>query len=451
MIKQLDKMYDLIFKDETLVGLFRNISQINWRRLTIEEKEDIMTKINNRVSELYKIPLLKLKFSPAKDRLYGYANSFYWEIMLNQDALDKEDGYEAIDTYFHELRHSFQHRAVEGKLSSKEHADPEDIAAWKLNFMVGNYFSGDSKYYVFQPVEKDAWTTGMQFARRIHMLNKDDKIEDQDWNAYCERHKAIIMLFISDSEESRKQVSAIESEIQEIYANNDNDEEQEDMASVYVTELLDQKKVEQFTFEEVGACLSPYAFSKLSLKNKVKVIQKYCEYIKVNTKRKINIFENTVGSINIDHNLYGVGDSLVLVNSLTSSIFTDIVDKIVNGENMNYDWLSEDVRKELYLNMYRKNGKNINFIKDTDNLFLFSLQPYAKYEAKYILERFQELKDIELKVFGKNCKVWKSWETFYDQDAIYDKASEIMGRDFDDYYKEQLDNYEKNILANQKK
>ena len=64
-------------------------------------------------------------------------------------------------------------------------------------------------------------------------------------------------------------------------------------------------------------------------------------------------------------------------------------------------------------------GEKINFISDSENLFLFSLQPYARYESSYILKEFKKLKEIELQYYGKNYDGWKYWEDFYDNGKIY--------------------------------
>ena len=87
----------------------------------------------------------------------------------------------------------------------------------------------------------------------------------------------------------------------------------------------------------------------------------------------------------------------------------------------------------------------INYVKDVDNLFLFSLQPYAKYESMYALREFKKLKDIELAAYGNNCGEWDHWEKFYDNKLIFKTAEEVFDIKFRDYYNKKLKEYSENI------
>ena len=114
-MKQLDKMYDIIFEDERLQELFLNFHTDNWCLLDKDEKFLIIEEINTIVSDLYGYE--KNKINKTESHFYGFHSSFKWEITISEESLEYDNGYEIIDTYFHELRHAFQSRAIEGKLT----------------------------------------------------------------------------------------------------------------------------------------------------------------------------------------------------------------------------------------------------------------------------------------------------------------------------------------------
>ena len=445
-MKKLDSMYDLIFEDEELLNCFTAFHSKNWYKMSLEDKSNLFIKINDRISEIYEFEKLKVNNNTSKLN-YGSQSSFNWDISMNSDVLKNVNGYESADTYFHELRHSFQHRAVEGRLSSKESVSPELVEKWKENFLPGNYFGGTSKYYQFQPVESDAWTTGMLFARAIYSKNREVISEDdKDWYEYCNCHKNEITNLVSDNEESMEFLHKCEQEIKEIYKGKSQYRLEMNKGQRYVNNILNSYQIEDLGLDNIGILLSPYAFTYLQIGDKIRVLKRYCELLKIKTKRSIKICENTLGSIKIENSIYLPDAPLDLVNGILSEAFSRISDNLVSGEEEEYKELNAKQKREIALNMYKdKDGKRINFITDRENLFLFSLQPYARYESHYILSKFRELKEIELQAYGKNCNDWQRMEDFYSNKKIFRFASELMNVKFEDYYKTQLKVYKERI------
>lgn len=437
-MRTLDSMYDLIFQDESIVELFLNFWGPTWKKLEVDRKIEIMTELNEKVSKIYgyTTPIL----NQVNDKNYGSFGAFNWKLTLNPKVLQEDTGWETLDTYFHELRHAFQHRAIENELTDQETIDDDIKKLWQRNFLPGNYFGGQSEYYLYQPVEEDAWRTGMLFAREAYKICKQHyKVEDQTWKDYCSLHKNIIVDFISENEDSLAKLNAISNSITEIYNEREEDLEQIEMGKKFIAEL-ENKNPSEMTMEEVGILLSPYAFTYIEIERKIEILKRYTELIKIG-KRTIPIKENTVASIAIGNHLYSVSDPHTLINGILSIQFTNIVDYILKGEDIGYS-LNDNAQKELKLNLYKnKNNKRINFIKDSDNLFVFSLQPYARYESTYILKEFLKLKEIELNHYGKNYDGWKFWEDFYDNKKIYKTAEIVLGIKFKDYYRELLATY----------
>ena len=198
------------------------------------------------------------------------------------------------------------------------------------------------------------------------------------------------------------------------------------------------------TFEDLGILLSPYAFTYLDVEKKVEILKRYVELIKIGRKT-ISVKENTVASIEVGSQLYSVSDPHSLINGILSIQFNNIVEYVLKGEDVGYS-INQNAQKELRLNLYKnKDKKRINYIKDSDNLFVFSLQPYARYESNYILKEFMKLKEVELNHYGKNYDGWKFWEDFYDNKKIYKTAEVVLGVKFVDYYRALLATYSERI------
>ncbi len=444
-MRQLDSMYTAIFADTRLRELFLNFWGPVWSKTSVEEKVKIMTEINERVSLIYGYATPKL--NQVHNKNYGSFAAFNWKLTLNPDVLANDTGWENIDTYFHELRHSFQHRAVENELTDKEVVTKKSKSLWQTNFMPGNYFGGDSAYYLYQPVEEDAWRTGMLFAREIYKLCKDhyQEQEDESWKQYCTLHKNIIVDFISENDDSLEKLGRINDSIQEIYDGRQSDLEQIEMGKKFIADL-ENVPVSEMTFDQVAILLSPYAFTYIDIERKVELLNRYADFIKVGRK-KIAIKENTVASISVGGHLYSVASAHTLINAILSVQFKNIVDYVLQGKDVGYT-INENAKKELRLNLYKNGkGKKINYVADVDNLFVFSLQPYARYESSYILKEFLKLKEIEKTYYGKNYDGWKYWEDFYDNGKIYKTAEAVFGVKFKDYYRALLKTYVERIKA----
>ena len=441
-MRTLDKMYNPIFEDENICKLFLNFYGPTWTSLTVERKIEIMTELNERVSKIYGYPTPSL--NQVKDKNYGSFAAFNWKLTINPKVLEEDTGWETLDTYFHELRHAFQHRAVENELTDKEEVLGKSKLLWQRNFMPGNYFGGNSEFYLYQPVEEDAWRTGMLFAREVYRLCKNHyHIEDASWKKYCSLHKNIIVDFISENEDSIEKLAKIEGLINEVYNEREEDLEQIEKGKQFIKEY-ENKPVSEMTFEDLGILLSPYAFTYLDVEKKVEILKRYVELIKIGRKT-ISVKENTVASIEVGSQLYSVSDPHSLINGILSIQFNNIVEYVLKGEDVGYS-INQNAQKELRLNLYKnKDKKRINYIKDSDNLFVFSLQPYARYESNYILKEFMKLKEVELNHYGKNYDGWKFWEDFYDNKKIYKTAEVVLGVKFVDYYRALLATYSERI------
>ena len=450
-MKQVEKMYDIIYSDARLQKLYYSFHSNNWDKYDIKQKKAIFEEINDIISSLYGYKKPTIVWS-KKNRNLGSANSFNWQLLMNEEKLSKGVSYDNLDTYFHELRHFFQHRACENQLTEKEYVSEDNREKWKRNFLPGNYFSSDSEYYAYQPVERDAWSTAMIMVRRVYFMNqelcKTDK-EKQQWELYCQTYKHVISQFISETDYNQRLLASVDEQIKSMYDEREKDNKEYQLGREIVKTFLNREnELKDATIYQAMVLFSPYCFVNLENKDKIKLVKVYAKYLGL---EKMKIVQHNVDSIEIGKQAFPNDSALSLVNHLLSFKYLNIGNQIAKDKYLGDD-ISDIAKHEISLNLYEdEKGKKINFIKDMDNLFLFSLQPYAKYEAEYILNEFAKIKAIEKKIFNKNHNEWKFWDNFYDQEKIYKVASKLMDMPFDEYYKEQLEQYKKNIEASKKK
>lgn len=95
---------------------------------------------------------------------YGLYGSYTGDnkIQIALDKLNGEYGYDLIKTVIHELRHAYQHAAINNP--NLYIVSQETIAAWQENLLPGNVISGKDDFYgyITQPIEWDTHNFAMQ-------------------------------------------------------------------------------------------------------------------------------------------------------------------------------------------------------------------------------------------------------------------------------------------------
>ena len=284
MLKDLRAVQKIIISDPQIIAYASKFHSKNWLNLSVEEKKEIFSFFNKRVAELLGYKELHLVFSKGKD--YGVQSAFDWSISMNLDVLERECGWESLDTYFHEWEHSFQHRIVEGMVSEveKKSATKEEKMRWRDNFLPGNYFGsdGEREFYKFQWVERDAWSTGMLMARQFYFSARKELGNDETWEEYCNDHIDVIKNMISINDETIKLAQSYDDDIRKIYS------KRESLLPYYEAgkRLFKELKNRDFTtlsYEETIGLLSPFAFENLNLSRKVAILNHYLSFVGVDS------------------------------------------------------------------------------------------------------------------------------------------------------------------------
>lgn len=147
----------------------------NWSKLSLEQKTEVLNRIEQHVAAIEHRPALKVELEPMKPRTLGYQSASEHKIALNSMYVASNNPgvhREVLDTIIHEGRHAYQHYNVDVK---NIHESGAEVATWRENFydpryqyyhstgqkIIIPYKDGsrhdvDFRLYYYQPVEIDA-------------------------------------------------------------------------------------------------------------------------------------------------------------------------------------------------------------------------------------------------------------------------------------------------------
>lgn len=164
--RQQEKEHDLYMQNRIFALLdTQAYNKTTWNKASIEQRKDILTKYLADLSAICGVTVLSsinFYLGPSSER-GSYAHSQKL-VSINENYLTRTDSYQIMQTVVHEMRHAYQHAAVDDPDSYE--VSMETIEQWKNNF--SNYIStrdGKTSYseYVSQPVEYDAKNFAKQF------------------------------------------------------------------------------------------------------------------------------------------------------------------------------------------------------------------------------------------------------------------------------------------------
>lgn len=164
--KEQEKAADLAMKKELYQVLQdEKYSVDHWDQASVEERKQILQDYMNEVIRIYGLKDVKTSIVwddkaqySSSSITWGYYTHGNHRVTLNEQALTDSvgtwDSYELLETVSHELRHAYQHEAVDHP--TRYLVSKETIDSWKTNF--SNYISSGDDYegYRAQPVEVDA-------------------------------------------------------------------------------------------------------------------------------------------------------------------------------------------------------------------------------------------------------------------------------------------------------
>ena len=147
-----DQIFDLLDTEE--------YNKQTWLKASEKEKRQILISLYKKLIKIYGVDTAEnLVFSKdLDDTTRGQYSHSTKTVTINQKYLSKADSYQVVYTMIHEMRHAYQHAAVDNP--EKYKVSEETIRQWKHNQIPRNYKSTKKGYtypeYVSQPIEYDA-------------------------------------------------------------------------------------------------------------------------------------------------------------------------------------------------------------------------------------------------------------------------------------------------------
>jgi len=150
------------------------LNNIEWSKLSLQNKTAIMKSIENEVSHREGRPVCNISlFSEAPRNgmiSAGKYNPMSNDIELNTYHLNG-DAVGCLNTVLHEGRHAYQNKAVKGEIY---HHNQKELKAWRDNMKPGNYIDPEKnrRAYYRQPIEADAREYAAITSRQIQAEQK---------------------------------------------------------------------------------------------------------------------------------------------------------------------------------------------------------------------------------------------------------------------------------------
>ena len=163
---------------EGIADYLENVEGIkyeNWQNFSLEQKEEVLNKIEQHIADIEHRPALKVELENLPAKTLGYQSAQDHKIVLNSmyvGSADPNIHKEVIKTIIHEGRHAYQHYNVDDKCI---HESGAEVETWRENFYDSQYqyyrstgqkilipyndgslHDVDFRLYYYQPVEIDA-------------------------------------------------------------------------------------------------------------------------------------------------------------------------------------------------------------------------------------------------------------------------------------------------------
>lgn len=174
---------------EGIANYLESVEEIryeHWSKLSLEERAEVLNRIEQKIAEIEHRPPVKVVVEPMKPNSLGYHSNTEHKIALNSRYVGLNDSNahrEVLDTIIHEGRHAYQRYNVDVKCI---HESISEVKQWEKNFYDpewGYYSYRGQKIYVpfndgkkhdvgfrlyaNQPVEIDARNFASDVLRRL--------------------------------------------------------------------------------------------------------------------------------------------------------------------------------------------------------------------------------------------------------------------------------------------
>lgn len=155
--RQREKEHDLYMQSSIFALLEKEgYTEAAWNNMTIAQRKQMLERLIPQIALIMGITIgSNIDFYNGPKNENGYYSGSSNSIHINENKLEGSDSYSITQTLIHEMRHAYQHAAVDNP--ENFNVSQETIDQWRENF--NNYLDADTygyKAYVSQPVEYDA-------------------------------------------------------------------------------------------------------------------------------------------------------------------------------------------------------------------------------------------------------------------------------------------------------
>lgn len=447
-MKNYDMFYDCLFENEEFLNILYKFHSSNWDKMSPEDKKMTASMFVDKYCDILQIGTLVAQVQTSSSNKHSgyYADS---KMLINCVINDDIPSYDILDTLFHELRHNYQHRAIVYNLSNLEYVDEKERKRWKINcnystLGVSNYISAqgpNAQYYLFQPIELDAFKAGLSLTKKSYSLIKKKLGEDPKWLDYADMNLERVLCVFSQDPYYVKLRENYEKEIFQIFKQNKKEFDKEERF-INIAKYTMEKDPSQMSDSELMSMFSLYVWGYIENDTKIDLLIEFNKrlfpFVNTKIKKAGNESIKINGSEPIVYN-----DVMNLLNTMFTYDFKKYVDNIIDGKIQVNDKLKDD----LMLNMYKdEKGQLVNFIKDSDNLLMYSVTPFGLLESKIIKPIFEKMIENERKVYGEEVHDdLKSMITFYDEREYIKFLEDFHEESFDEIYENLIRGMAENI------
>jgi hypothetical protein len=440
-----DEVYDRLFESEKFINVLYKFHSSSWDNLDKNQRIALLQEFIDVYCDVLDIEELKLKSSKNKFSA-GYYGDLKLILNINEASVENVSQYDILDTLFHELRHNFQRRAISKNLSQYEMVKEERVKEWKLNLLVsprgyGNYINPEDEnghLYYFQPVEEDAFKTGFSLTKKSYSIIKEKLGEDKAFARYAQPFKFLIMCYFSNEEKYVARRKECQQKVQELFLKNNGELHIEKKCLNVANEIM-KKKICDMTIEEIISLFSVYVWAYLDDDYKLDLLREYDK--RVNKYKKVKIAKESNTAFKVNGKVCLREDICNILNELFSYEFKVMVQNIIDGKEP----CDPKLREELMLNLYEVDGKRVNFVNDQNNFILYSIQPFALFEDKIVIEWFKKIKEVEEKIYGIKSTNYDQSIDYYDSGKYIPFIEQFYDEPFDKIYSDLIDAMKKKI------
>lgn len=413
MVKiELDSLYNEILADNEILEILAFFHTNKWNKLEISEKKDKILKLDRRIMLLIGYKPHQIVF-PSLSYLWGECIPEESVILISDKLFsNKHNQYDVLETYFHELRHSFQYQIAEGMNIKGINIAKNEDTLWALNWKHGNYIKSTNPLYDFQPIEMDAHYCGFAVAQKAAMILQNNYGFDPEFRKYVENNTEKIANYFLDDDYSKTRLKQKRQLVLQKYQENSsnmdttiNSANSSDVLSDKEIELIEigkcifNKGVSKLKDDELFYLFNPVCNNFLSIEDNVAVAN---EFIK---RTSINKAENQIFVENKNDKYY-INNSAFSENIWGKYKMNLLLEKIIIKDTNDFKNCEKYVNdskflKEIKNNFYQnQKGEYIALYNDKDEFYKHRFQPSVLFLNKTIFK-------IERKILDQSNKLCK--------------------------------------------